>query len=39
VALRTRSILGGVVVHSIVAWTMDIAALAEKGELGRLFSG
>lgn len=38
VALRTRSILGGVVVHSLVAWTMDIAALAEKGQLGRLFS-
>jgi uncharacterized protein len=39
VALRTRSILGGVVVHSMVAWSMDVAALSHKGKLESLFGG
>lgn len=32
-ALRTRSIFGGVLIHTAVAWTMDITALWQKGEL------
>jgi hypothetical protein len=39
VALRTRSIYGGVVVHCVVAWSMDLFALAEKGRLSQLFGG
>ena len=38
VALRTRSIYGGVVVHSIVAWSMDLFAIAQKGKFSNLFS-
>ena len=37
VALRTRSIYGGVVVHCAVAWGMDLFALAAKGNLRPLF--
>jgi len=37
VALRTRSIYGGVVVHCVVAWSMDLFALAAKGRLFQLF--
>jgi hypothetical protein len=37
VALRTGSIFGGVVVHCVVAWAMDLSALAQKGKLGGLF--
>lgn len=37
IALRTRSIYGGVLVHCGVAWSMDLFALMRKGELGRLF--
>lgn len=37
IALRTRSIYGGVLVHCVVAWSMDVFALMQKGELGRLF--
>jgi hypothetical protein len=39
VALRTGSIFGGVVVHCVVAWGMDISALAQKGKLTSLFGG
>lgn len=31
VALRTRSIYGGVLVHCAVAWSMDVFALIQKG--------
>ncbi len=37
VALRTRSIYGGVVVHCAVAWAMDLFALSAKGQLLPLF--
>ncbi|HET9954355.1 MAG TPA: CPBP family intramembrane glutamic endopeptidase [Polyangiaceae bacterium] len=37
VALRTRSIYGGVVVHSAVAWAMDLFAIAQKGQIHNLF--
>lgn len=37
VALRTGSIYGGVVVHCVVAWGMDLFALAAKGQLSQLF--
>ncbi|MFZ5891128.1 MAG: CPBP family intramembrane glutamic endopeptidase [Myxococcota bacterium] len=37
VALRTGSIYGGVVVHCVVAWGMDLFALAAKGRLTQLF--
>lgn len=37
IALRTRSIYGGVLVHCVVAWSMDIFALLQKGQLQRLF--
>ncbi len=36
VALRTRSIFGGVFVHCVVAWSMDLFALAQKGQLSHL---
>ena len=36
-ALRTRSIFGGVVIHVAVAWSMDLMALFRKGLLQRLF--
>lgn len=39
VALRTRSIYGGVVVHCGVAWGMDLFALAQTGALRRLLGG
>src|SRR5690606_8307604 len=32
-ALRTRSIFGGVIVHSAVGVSMDLFALLQKGEL------
>lgn len=32
-ALRSRSIWGGVMVHVTIALTMDLAALLRKGEL------
>ena len=35
-ALRTRSIYGGVLLHCAVAWTMDALALAHRGDLARL---
>ena len=38
-ALRTRSIYGGVVLHCAVAWTMDGLALAHRGDLARLLGG
>jgi len=37
-ALRTRSILGGVLIHIAVAWSMDLAALWQKGLLQRLIN-
>ncbi|MGC4093618.1 MAG: CPBP family intramembrane metalloprotease [Polyangiaceae bacterium] len=37
VALRTHSIYGGVVVHCVVAWGMDLFALGAKGRLLQLF--
>lgn len=33
IALRTRSIWGGVFVHTIVAWSMDLFAMWQKGAL------
>jgi hypothetical protein len=39
VALRTKSIFGGVAVHCMVAWGMDLSALAQKGKLQNLFGG
>jgi hypothetical protein len=36
VALRTRSIYGGVAVHCGVAWSMDLFALAHTGALAKL---
>lgn len=36
VALRTRSILAGICIHAAVAWSMDFAALYQKGTLSRL---
>ncbi len=38
-ALRTRSIYGGVLVHCSVAWAMDGLALLHGGELARLWAG
>jgi len=35
-ALRTRSIFGGVVIHVAVAWSMDLLALWHKGLLQKL---
>jgi membrane protease YdiL (CAAX protease family) len=37
-ALRTRSIFGGVLIHTTVAWSMDLLALYQKGELQALLS-
>ena len=39
VALRTGSIWGGVLVHCVVAWSMDLLALHRTGALGRMLSG
>ncbi len=36
VALRTRAIYAGMVIHIGVAWTMDLLALWHEGGLGRL---
>lgn len=36
-ALRSRSIWGGVAVHISIALTMDLAAMAQKGQLLKLF--
>lgn len=38
-ALRTRSIAGGVCIHVAVAWSMDLLALWQKKELQNLFMG
>jgi hypothetical protein len=38
-ALRTGSIFGGIVVHCVIAWGMDLSALAQKGKLWSLFGG
>jgi membrane protease YdiL (CAAX protease family) len=35
-ALRTRSVFGGVFIHIAVAWSMDITALWQKGLLQKL---
>ena len=35
-ALRTRSIFGGVLLHTTVAWSMDLFALYQKGVIQRL---
>lgn len=35
-AMRTRSIYGGVIIHSLVAWSMDLFSLWHKGALARL---
>jgi uncharacterized protein len=35
-ALRTRSIYGGIIIHIAVAWTMDLLALFNKGQLQKL---
>jgi membrane protease YdiL (CAAX protease family) len=37
-ALRTRSIWGGVVLHIAVAWSMDFFAMWHKGDLQRLLA-
>jgi membrane protease YdiL (CAAX protease family) len=34
-ALKTRAIYGGVLVHIVVAWSMDLMALYHKGLLQR----
>ena len=36
VALRTRSILAGVCIHTAVAWSMDFLALLQKGHLAKV---
>ncbi len=36
-ALRTGSIFGGIAVHCVIAWGMDLSALAQKGKLWSLF--
>ena len=38
-ALRTRSIFGGVLIHISVAWAMDLLALYHKGQLSKLTAG
>jgi len=38
IALRTRSIYGGVALHCAVAWSMDVFALLRKGQLQHLWS-
>ena len=37
VALRTRSIYGGIAIHASVAWSMDLLVLWNSGKLARLF--
>jgi uncharacterized protein len=37
-ALRTRSIYGGVIIHVAVAWSMDFFAMWHKGELQKLIA-
>ncbi|MEM7154315.1 MAG: CPBP family intramembrane glutamic endopeptidase [Myxococcota bacterium] len=37
IALRTRSIYGGVAVHCGVAWAMDLFAMLRKGQIQHLF--
>ncbi len=37
-ALRTRSIYGGVAIHAAVAWSMDFFAMWHKGQLQKLFN-
>ena len=39
VALRTGSIWGGVLVHCLVAWSMDLLALYRTGHLARILFG
>lgn len=39
VALRTRSIYAGMLIHIAVAWSMDLLAMHHKGELARLMMG
>jgi branched-subunit amino acid transport protein len=39
VALRTKSILAGICIHAIVAWSMDMLALLHRGELQSLGGG
>jgi len=39
VALRTGSIWGGVLVHCLVGWSMDLLALYRTGQLARLLFG
>lgn len=39
VALRTRSIYAGMLIHIAVAWSMDLLAMHHKGELARLVVG
>ena len=38
-ALRTRSIYGGVLIHIAVAWSMDLLVLSHKGQLQNLLGG
>lgn len=38
VALRTRSIYGGVALHCAVAWSMDVFAMLRKGQIQHLWS-
>lgn len=38
-ALRTRSILPGALLHVGVAWTMDLLSLAQRGALPQLLAG
>ncbi len=37
IALRTRSIYGGFIVHATIAWSMDLFSLANRGILQKLF--
>ena len=39
VAMKTRSILAGIVLHITVAWTMEIMALYHTGRLPRFLDG
>ncbi len=36
-ALRTKSIYGGVIIHVSIAWSMDFFALMQKGQLMKIF--
>ncbi len=36
-ALRTRSIYGGIILHVAIAWSMDLFTLYHKGQLQKLF--